>query len=401
MVWILFFFLVLFCEAKMENSYQEEIDRQNEEIRYMGLKWKAGITSITILSPEEKKRRLGALEPIIDDSNLENLFQYFPRAVPNLLDWRNKNNKNWLTPVKDQGSCGSCSIFGSFSVLEAVLKIEKNMPDNCPDLSEQHILSCSGAVSCEEGGYVEGILDYVKSKGVPAEHCFSYTAEDKACYPCSNWEERRVKIGKWEWVTSGREKRNLIFNALQIAPVITRMEVYSDFYDYKEGIYEKTPSATEEGGHIVAIVGYNQAEGYWICKNSWGTGWGEDGYFRISFGEVEMGKYTWNVSQLKIIDAPPIFEPIGNQNIDEGKLLAFRVFVVDGNNDPLIYRHTQLPEGANFDSQFGQFTWMPTYYQSGIYNMVFYVSDGILESVLALQITVNEVKNIKKGKGRF
>jgi len=61
-------------------------------------------------------------------------------------------------------------------------------------------------------------------------------------------------------------------------------DVYEDFYEYDGGIYERN-SNKYTGGHIVAIVGYSDAGQYWICKNSWTTGWGEDGYFRIKYGE--------------------------------------------------------------------------------------------------------------------
>jgi hypothetical protein len=67
------------------------------------------------------------------------------------------------------------------------------------------------------------------------------------------------------------------------------MMVYSDFWDYAGGIYIKSPAATEEGGHFVNIVGWGSSGGvnYWICKNSWGTDWGVDGYFFIRRGTNE------------------------------------------------------------------------------------------------------------------
>jgi C1A family cysteine protease len=60
--------------------------------------------------------------------------------------------------------------------------------------------------------------------------------------------------------------------------------VYEDFYSYKSGVYKYVTGA-KLGGHCVTIVGYNDNPGYWICKNSWDKGWGEQGFFRIAYGQ--------------------------------------------------------------------------------------------------------------------
>ena len=70
-------------------------------------------------------------------------------------------------------------------------------------------------------------------------------------------------------------------------PLNTGMMVYQDFFDYKSGIYvhhDEFPFPV--GGHTVVILGWGTEDlNYWICQNSWGPNWGEDGYFRIAFGE--------------------------------------------------------------------------------------------------------------------
>jgi len=62
------------------------------------------------------------------------------------------------------------------------------------------------------------------------------------------------------------------------------LTVYNDFFSYSSGVYRHV-SGEAAGGHCVCVVGYNDAGGYWICKNSWGDGWGDDGFFRIAYGE--------------------------------------------------------------------------------------------------------------------
>ena len=73
-------------------------------------------------------------------------------------------------------------------------------------------------------------------------------------------------------------------------PIVAAFDVYEDFRDYTGGIYEHV-WGDYLGGHAVAIVGYNDAENYWIVKNSWGTGWGENGWFRIRYGQCNIDSY--------------------------------------------------------------------------------------------------------------
>ena len=82
-------------------------------------------------------------------------------------------------------------------------------------------------------------------------------------------------------------------------PLTACYTVYSDFMGYRSGVYRKTANATRRGGHCVAIVGYNDAGNYWICKNSWGSGWGDNGYFKIAYGEVGIDNEVWGVEGIE------------------------------------------------------------------------------------------------------
>ncbi len=390
---------MLFTESAETNPYQEMIDNLNDEIAAAGLRWEAGITSMTLLDPASRYKRYGRLKPLIDDETLD-LYEYEPQAVPTSLDWRNKDGKNWMTPIRNQGNCGSCYIFGPIAAVEAVYKIEKLTADINPDLSEQHILACSGAGNCEDGGYEEDVVIYLKSTGVPPEYCFPYEAEDTDCTPCQNWATRKATIQNWKYVTNNREDRTAIFNALQKGPVTGWLEVYSDFDNYKSGIYEKTPGASYDADHAISIVGYNKSQGYWICKNSWGRNWGEDGYFRIAFGQVKIGTYVIMVSGVSIRDKKPVFDPIENKTVNEGDPLSFIITARDPDNDPIEYSCSNLPNGASFDQDSRQFNWTPTLEQSGQYPVSFTASDNVLKATKTVTIIVNDVSR-KIGKGIF
>jgi uncharacterized repeat protein (TIGR02543 family) len=75
-------------------------------------------------------------------------------------------------------------------------------------------------------------------------------------------------------------------------PFQATMLVYGDFFDYSGGVYRHT-YGTLQGAHAVTIVGYNDSSGYWIAKNSWGTGWGENGWFKIAYGQCSIDSYAY------------------------------------------------------------------------------------------------------------
>ena len=165
-----------------------------------------------------------------------------------------------------------------------------------PDFSEQFILSCETTGDCV-GGYSGETLDILKATGSPDEDCLPYTATQATpCSDrCSNWANRIYTIDDWDhpggypnWWPTQTQIKDAIY---QYGPVSTYMRVYTDFFSYSSGVYEYA-WGVEEGGHTVTLVGWNDTGGYWIAKNSWGTGWGESGWFRIKYGEVEIERQT-------------------------------------------------------------------------------------------------------------
>jgi len=213
---------------------------------------------------------------------------------PTSLDWRNKDGQNWITPIKSQGTCGSCVAFGSVAAFEANIRIANSDPNLDINLSEQHLFSCGGG-NCITGWFVSSALNYMRDNGVPPESCFPYQGIDGHCSDtCPNWQSQAYKITSWTWVVSDATSIEL---ALVNGPVVATFDVYEDFggcainhpdcgySGYGGGIYHHT-GGWLLGGHAVSLIGYDNAQQYWIAKNSWGSGWGENGYFRIGFGEV-------------------------------------------------------------------------------------------------------------------
>ena len=269
-----------------DESHLAEISEINRVIQETGAKWVAGETSVSRLSLIEKKRLLGLINPpLMGDEEILNSYQPLG-ALPSSLDWRS-NGGNFVTPIRNQSSCGSCWAFAATAALESATLIYNNSPGVDLNLAEQILLSCSGAGNCEQGGYIGSASSYIQNTGLPLETCYPYTVTNGNCGDaCSNWQSSTYKIASWNWVAQTSPTVDALKNALSTyGPLVTTFSVYNDFYNYSGGIYSYT-SGGYLGGHAVLLIGYNDDEDYFIVKNSWGTWWGESGYFRIAYSEV-------------------------------------------------------------------------------------------------------------------
>jgi len=206
------------------------------------------------------------------------------------FDWHNLGGEDWMTPVRDQGGCGSCWAFGTLGAVEAAYNISVNDPDYDLDLSEQYVISCMPG-GCS-GSIVEPIMQRMTVTGVPPESCMPYVGKETPCLGmCDSYEADLVSIAAWRWVLpplAGGEEGVKYF--LTYGPIVSSMEIYEDFWAYESGVYEHVYGGSE-GFHVVVIVGWDDATECWIAKNSWGEDWGEDGYFRIKRGEAGLGLY--------------------------------------------------------------------------------------------------------------
>jgi C1A family cysteine protease len=277
-----------------------DISEINRIIQETGANWVAGETSLSGLPIDEKKKLLGSMTPPITGEE-ELLSSYQPLgSLPSSLDWRS-NGGNFVTPIRNQSSCGSCWAFAATAALESATLIYSNSPDTNLNLSEQVMVSCGVSGSNDAGGcgggYISYASDHIRNTGLPLETCYPYTATDGNCgSACANWQSSAYKIASWSWVATTAPTVDAIKNALsEHGPLVTTLRVYEDFYDYIEGVYSYV-SGAYLGGHAVLLVGYNDNERYFIVKNSWGTWWGEDGYFKIAYSEVngttQFGDYT-------------------------------------------------------------------------------------------------------------
>jgi len=244
-------------------------------------------TSVIKLMDLDKKISMGSIPLEYKSINVTDIpreYKYFGVETPTKFDWRNKDSENWITPVKDQGSCRSCWAFAAVGGVEPKINIARNNPNFDVDLSEQYLVSdcCVDCGDCDGGSRLP-VLCFMRDSGISDEPCFPYRASDCPCsYRCSAWNKRLWKIDDYGYVPNGRE--NIKNYLIEKGPLVISMDWGAGYYD--NGIRRCSGSSTS--WHAVVIVGYNDSGNYWIIKNSHGIGFDEGGYGKVGYGECEI-----------------------------------------------------------------------------------------------------------------
>jgi len=285
----------------------------NQLIQEQNALWTAGTTSVSILPPEDQKKMLGAPELEV----LEFVFEYDQASknnFPDQLDWRNVKGVDYMSPITNQGVCGSCVAFAAIGALEGQINIANKWTGLNFDFSEQQLFACGGG-DCNYGWYPFMALYNMKSYGVVDEPCLKYTSGstglDVECTSqCSDAGARKFILSDY---TSNQSQQVLdvsdVIGALQNGPLLGRMNVYEDFFSYTSGIYSHV-TGNLAGGHAIVLVGYDAKKKYWIVRNSWGTHWGEAGYFKIKFDDISgVGLGTFSLTVAPSIGIVKIAQP--------------------------------------------------------------------------------------------
>uniref|UniRef100_A0A9I9CZ95 Vignain n=1 Tax=Cucumis melo TaxID=3656 RepID=A0A9I9CZ95_CUCME len=197
--------------------------------------------------------------------------------LPSSVDWRERGAVN---AIKEQGTCGSCWAFSSVAAVEAINKIKTNQ---LLSLSEQELLDCNYRNKGCNGGFMEIAFDFIKRNGgIATENSYPYHGSRGLCRS-SRISSPIVKIDGYESVP---ENEDALMQAVANQPVSVAIDAAGrDFQFYWQAIFDGYCGT--ELNHGVVAIGYGTTEDgtdYWIVRNSWGVGWGEDGYVRMKRG---------------------------------------------------------------------------------------------------------------------
>ena len=222
-------------------------------------------------------------------------------SLPEAFDWR---DYGVAPPVRNQGGCGACWAFATVGVLEFGLRIAASID---ADASEQWLVSCNPINwGCNGGWFAH---DWHVSPGAVRENQFPYVASKVACGGPYYYQWH---LQSWSYVSTSLPPVDSIKQAiLNYGPVACGIHTGPLFRAYTGGIFNAQEGTLLD--HAVVIVGWDDSQGQngvWIIRNSWGPGWGEDGYMRIEYGINNVG-YAANYA---VISLPACFD--GDVNCD-------------------------------------------------------------------------------------
>ena len=225
---------------------------------------------------------LGAIVPKDWSSKKMRAVKLAPVALPAKFSWQGK-----ITPIRNQGGCGSCWSFSAQASIADVLALHGK---GSLDLSEQFPVSCDKTSYGCQGGWPTNAFELIQNEGDVLEKDFPYKAVDMRC-PASL--PHIYKVANYVTLSEGVADTEQVKQAIfQYGPVSVAVAVAGNFGNYKSGIYNESSS----GGinHAVNLVGWDETEKpyHWIMRNSWGESWGENGFMRIAYGSRKIGYAT-------------------------------------------------------------------------------------------------------------
>ncbi|CAM4640925.1 unnamed protein product [Leuciscus chuanchicus] len=283
-----------------------EILKHNEETAVGLHTFTLGLNQLSDMNADEVNPLMnGLLEEDLPEVNVT--FSPLSRdhlPVPPRVNW---TEHGMVSPVQNQGRCGSCWAFSAVGALEGQMKRRTGA---LVPLSPQNLLDCSvslGNRGCKGGYLSRAFLYIIQNNGIDSNSFYPYEHKEGVC--------RYSVTGRAGYCSSFRvlprhDEAALQYAVANIGPVSVGVNAKpASFHRYRGGIYSDPHCRSGLVNHAVLVVGYGSENGldYWLLKNSWGTAWGEKGFIRM-----ERNKNMCGISSFAIY--PTVSDPTGSDS---------------------------------------------------------------------------------------
>ena len=251
-------------------------------------------------------------------------FKDIDSDLPRQFSWQNNDNKNYMTPIQDQGNCGSCVAFAVVAAAEARLRILKKAPYEINGiknnsfssrtlfkLSEAELFFCSqreafdGQNRCSSGWNFYDALTACQERGLIPSVDYPYPDDPKeeTCSIKNHTLDLKTKVKKFHSIRTILEMKKWL---VENGPLITSISFnklgiteFENFFDKPENNKAVFHEQRNDDGHAICVVGYDDGERAWICKNSWKDDWADNGYFKIGYGECGIDAEMWAIDSFE------------------------------------------------------------------------------------------------------
>jgi len=190
--------------------------------------------------------------------------------------------KQFFGEARNQGNCGGCWAFSTLAAIEGVIGKSRNQAGRF--LSTQQLIDCDKSNRGCNGGVFGNAFNYIVKNGVEFDSDYGYIAKRQICKYNKSLALSKIKGFKYCSNYSSRSKCSvdIVYNMLRLGPLSVGIDAGTDdFGSYESGILDTKCS---NDNHAVVLTGYGIENGreYWIIRNSWSSGWGENGYVRVA-----------------------------------------------------------------------------------------------------------------------
>merc|ERR1719186_2104595 len=258
--------------SKIWKKNLEKVEKHNSENHTFTM----AVNKFSDWTTEEFNAILGFRPPVGRKTTKGRRFQN--KENPDVVDFR---EDGLVTPVKDQGDCGSCWAFSASGAMEGAWAKSKG---ELVSLSEQQLLDCVEGSDCG-GGFENDAFRYVIENGIQSEESYEYRGVEGQCQ--ADESEFVAHFRRFEEVDPDESQiESALVEVGHPIAVAVRAE---EMLNYQEGIFDDPRCRVDdlsELNHAVLIVGFDKSgpEPFWIVKNSWSTGWGEEGFMKMKMG---------------------------------------------------------------------------------------------------------------------